>query len=581
MAPPDTPRVFITRVTPEGMFVIQPQHARTPRSRWTLIACVSVGVAAVCGAQREAVLADRADALFAHYNRDDSPGLAVAVVRAGAVVFARGYGLANREQRTRIATSTVFDVGSVTKQFTGMAVAMLAEEGALTLDADIRRYLPEMNQQLPPISVRQLLHHTSGLRDFVGGLRLGGWGEHDPMTRDDVLRFATRQVTLNFPPGTEYSYSNTNYGLLAEIVSRVSGQPFAQFVADRMFRPLGMKDTGFPDSARSSAFASSYVIDPSGRLQLAVNVLNAPGPSSLRTSIDDLVRWVTNFDSGRVGGSAVFAHVRTPGRLNGGVATAYGFGVELQRYRGAHTIEHSGAWAGYTANVLYFQEHQAGVIVLSNLGSVNPIRASRALADIFFADVLGDVLPPPVPPRHDARVDPHVLDRYTGTYRLGPGWYLRVGREGRALTVQANGEPKTNALAISDTAFWVPDYKSLIAFSGDAVPVLRLRDLRGEQVLSAGLTTPAAFDQFAGRYTSDEVSASVTIAVDNRTLVLRTAHGQTTSLAHAWGDDFSGSRYPFSAVTFERDQAGQVVALSVFANERNRNVRFVKRTGGE
>jgi CubicO group peptidase (beta-lactamase class C family) len=545
--------------------------------------CISLSTPAACGAQAPASPADRADALFAPYNQHTSPGLAVAVVRRGAVVFAKGYGLANREERTRISTATVFDVGSVTKQFTGLAVAMLVTEGKLTLDDDIRRYLPEMHSGLPTIAVRQLLHHTSGLRDFVGGLRLGGWAETDPVTSEDMLRFAARQSSLNFPPGSEFSYSNTNYGLLAEIVTRISGQSFTDFVADRISRPLGMKNTGFPNTARASmaTFAPSYVEDAGGQLRPATNALNVPGPSSLRTSVDDLVRWVVNFDSVYVGSRSAFSHIRTSGHLSDGSATAYGFGVELRRYREAVSVEHSGGWAGYTANIMYFPEHQAGVIVLSNLGSINPVRASRALADIFLSDVLGNVAPSVAPPSTDVRIAPAVLDGYAGTYRLGPGWYLRVRREGDALSVQSVGEPKAKTVAAADTMFWVPDYKAFITFSQGATPVLRLRGVVAQRVSSERLAAPAALEQYVGRFASDEVDASVIVAVDHRNLVLRAKHPQATMLRHVWGDDFSGSAYPFSAVTFERDSSGNVLALSVYANDRNRNVRFVKRAGRE
>lgn len=168
----------------------------------------------------------RADALFAKYNKAGSPGLAVAVIRQGEVVFARRYGLADVQRQIPISTSTVFNVGSVSKQFTGLAVAMLVNEGKLSLDADVRTQIPQMQPELPGIRVRQLLQHTSGLRDFIGALRLADVDPRDPISFNQMLNLVTRQKGVNFTPGTQYSYSNANYALLAEIVERVAGKPF-------------------------------------------------------------------------------------------------------------------------------------------------------------------------------------------------------------------------------------------------------------------------------------------------------------------------------------------------------------------
>lgn len=538
---------------------------------------------AAAGAQPAAELARQADALFAQYATGSSPGLAVAVVRRGIVIFQRGYGLADVERRIPITTSTVFDAGSVSKQFTGLAVAMLVTEGALSLNENIRTYLPEMHPSLPAISVRQLLHHSSGLRDFVGGLRLGGLSANDSIGVRQMLRFATHQQSLNFAPGSEYSYSNTGYALLAVIVSRVSGEPFDSFVSERLLRPLAMRQSGYPAS-RSADLpqpAHSYTRAANGPVTLAPNVLNVPGSSSLRTSVDDLILWVRNFDDAKVAGRAAMDLARRPDTLISGAVVQYGFGVELGRYRGAETVEHSGGWAGYTANIMYFPAHQSSIIVLSNFGVVNPIRASRALADVFLADVLGqpDTIARPV--AATVEVAPEVLDRYRGVYRLGPAWYLRIGRDGASLTAQATGEPKARGSARSDTDFWFPHYNSSITFVTDTVPAPALiqRGVRAPRVDERGLTPPASLSGFTGVYHSEELGTTYSVTTSDDRLVLTSAHTGRIVLTHAWGDEFSGSAFPFTAVSFERDGNGSASRLSVYVNDRNRNVVFLKRPG--
>jgi len=273
--------------------------------------------------------ARRVDALFARFNERPSPGLAVAVVRDGKLLLSTGYGLANLEDRVPITSSTVFDIASVSKQFAGLAVAMLVEQGKVRLTDDIRKYIPELPDMGQTITVDHLLHHTSGLRDWPGTLGVAGWRMDDVISFDQILTMAYHQTTLNFKPGDEYTYSNTGYNLLAEMVARVTGQSFRAWTDAHLFKPLGMTSSVFRDDHTLVIphRARGYARQPDSTFRQTPNNLMALGSSSLFSTVDDLAKWVMNFDDPVVGGRNAMAMTRTRGMLNNGSRIPYAFGI--------------------------------------------------------------------------------------------------------------------------------------------------------------------------------------------------------------------------------------------------------------
>ncbi|HEX4932967.1 MAG TPA: serine hydrolase domain-containing protein, partial [Gemmatimonadaceae bacterium] len=323
-------------------------------------------------------LVARVDSLFAPYHRTDAPGLAVAVVRDGRTIFAKGYGMADLEHRVAITPSTVFDVASVSKQFAGMAIAMLVGEGKVRLADDVTRYIPEMSHIGQRITIDHLVHHTSGLRDWPGTLGLAGWRYDDVISFDQILAMAFHQRSLNFVPGSEYTYSNTGYNLLAETVQRVTGQSFRAWTDANLFRPLGMTRTVFRDdhTVVIPDRAMGYTRAPDGRWRAVTNNLTALGSSSMMSTVEDLARWVLNFESMQVGGAQAMALTRTRGVLNDGSTIPYAFGLSHGEYRGAATIGHTGSWAGFATYVVHFPQQRFGVVVLANAPQVNATRAA-------------------------------------------------------------------------------------------------------------------------------------------------------------------------------------------------------------
>jgi len=518
------------------------------------------------------------DSLFAPYNRTDAPGLAVAVVRDGRLVFSKGYGMADLERRVAITPSTVFDVASVSKQFTGLAIAMLVGDGKVRLDDDIRRYVPEMSSIGQPITINHLVHHTSGLRDWPGTLALAGWQFDDVISFDQILTMAYHQRSLNFVPGSEYTYSNTGYNLLAETVQRVTGQSFRAWTDSHLFRPLGMTRTVFRDDPTIVIpdRALGYMRRGDGRWYAVTNNLTALGSSSMMSTVEDLARWVINFDSMRVGGPQAMALTRTRGVLNDGSTIPYAFGLSHGEYRGAPTIGHTGSWAGFATYVVHFPQQHFGVVVLANAPQLNPTRAAQQVTDVFLGSALAPV--PPAPTAATVQLTDASLMAYPGTYKLGPGWYAQVRRSGNVLTIQSSGEGVAQSMARSDSEVFVPDYGASMTFRRDAAGHVTGLVYRGRLAPRMPDREPpiAPIADYAGEYVSDELQARYLVEVNDGALVMRhRRHGRIT-LMRRWGEDYGGSVWFLQSVEFTRDRRGRVTGLMVNMGERSRDIRFTK-----
>lgn len=543
-----------------------------------------VTLSGISSAQAPATLRERrVDSLFAEFTRGTSPGVAVAVVRDGKVLLSKGYGLASLEHRVPITPTTAFDVASVSKQFAGLAVSMLVEQGKVKLTDDIRTYIPELANVGHTITIENLLHHTSGLRDWPGTLALAGWRMDDVISFEQILTMAFNQRSLNFVPGAEYTYSNTGYNLLAEVVKRVTGQSFREWTDAHLFRPLGMVNTHFRDDHTvvipNRAFGYARTAD--GRYASVTNNLTALGSSSLVSTVDDLAKWVMNFDDPKVGGGAAMARTRTRGVLNDGSTIPYAFGISHGEYRGLATVSHSGSWASFATYLVHFPQQRFGVIVLANSGNSNPTRSAHNIADLFLESELGPRAAPATPASAtEVTIAPSLLERYAGIYRLGPGWYIRIRRDGLALRAQASREAEVAMIAQSDTTFWVESYSAPIAFAragaGEGVQLV----YRGRRTPKLVEPPPKAITQlaeFAGVYESGELQASYIVEVRDGALVMRHRRHGIITLTHLWEDDFGSSAWFARSVEFTRDAAGGVVGFAVFVDERSRDIRFDRR----
>jgi CubicO group peptidase (beta-lactamase class C family) len=306
------------------------------------------------------------DSIFAEYNT--TPGVAVAVVKDGAVVFKKGYGLANLEYDIPITPQSVFHIASVSKQFTAFSIYLLKQQRKLSLEDDVRKYIPELPQYGKTIKIKHLLAHTSGLRDQWALLTLAGWQMEDIITTEQILKLAAKQKQLNFETGTRFGYSNTGYTLLAEIVSRISGQSFTDFTTTNIFRPLGMQSTRFNDDFHTviKNRAHSYELVNGTFIERPLHYCTV-GATSLSTTVEDLAKWVNNFDRPIVGDAALIAEFNTVSLLdngqpviwaaNAGDTMYHAKGQLLREYRGLKVRSHGGHDAGFRAVLTTFPEN--------------------------------------------------------------------------------------------------------------------------------------------------------------------------------------------------------------------------------
>jgi CubicO group peptidase (beta-lactamase class C family) len=336
---------------------------------------------------------EKIDRLFECFTIGGSPGCALGVTHNGGLIFKKGYGLANLEYGIPIEPSTIFHVASMSKQFTAMAVTMLASWDKLRFEDNIRDYLPEVPDFGHPITIGQLMHHTSGLRSDLILLILAGYRLEDLIANNDVMELIAGQRDLNFKPGEKFSYCGSGYLLLALLVERVSGNLLNGFCLEHIFKPLGMLNTHFHDDplklVQDRAYA--YYAIETGEYQNAILTCGLTGGTGLYTSIEDLARWDENFYSARVGGTAVIERMHQPACLNDGREIEYAAGLILENYKGKETVVHGGDGAGIHCYMIRFPKHRFSVVVLGNRSDVNARRLAHQVVDIYLFDPEEDV----------------------------------------------------------------------------------------------------------------------------------------------------------------------------------------------
>ncbi len=334
------------------------------------------------------------DEIFSRWT-SSTPGCAVGVAVGGKPVLMKAYGMADLERDVRNTPETIFESGSVSKQFTAMAVQLLAGEGKLSLDDPVRKYVPELPDFGKPITIRHMLSHTSGLRDWGGVEGIAGWPRTTrEYTHAHVIDIVSRQKSLNFDPGTKWSYSNTGFNIAAVIVSRVSGIPFAEFSTQRIFTPLGMTHTSWRDDhtriVKNRAIAYS---EANGGYSIEMPFENVHGNGGLLTTVGDLLIWNENFVSPKVGNPTVITEMTTVGKYNDGRPLDYGLGLYVNDYRGVKNVYHSGSTAGYRAHLNRFPESRTSVAVLCNGSNGDATRAANRVSDVFLSDRLKPAAP--------------------------------------------------------------------------------------------------------------------------------------------------------------------------------------------
>lgn len=368
--------------------------------RFVLLALLASSSPVAGSAQTLALtaLAGQVDQIFSPFT-PDTPGCAVAVYQNGRTILAKGYGSANLEYGVPITPATPFIVGSVSKQFTAAAIALLVEEQRIALTDDVRKYVPELADYGTPITIAHLVHHTSGLRDWWELVALSGLRFDDTYAVTDVLEMTARQRGLNFQPGDRYLYSNTGYIVLGIVVQRVTGKTLREFAAERIFGPLAMTSSHYQDDHTQPVRGRAYAYSPPVNGRYAINVWNNDlvGQGGVMTTVVDLAKWDDNFTTGRVGGQGFLTRQLERGKLNNGTTLNYAFGVTVGTYRGLDLVEHTGSTGGYRAVLTRFPTHKTTVAVLCNVSNAEPATLAHRVADHLLGDAFTAPAPAPAP----------------------------------------------------------------------------------------------------------------------------------------------------------------------------------------
>ena len=546
------------------------------RPSFTVLLLVSV--ATPLAAQTS--LEGRVDSVFRQYASTETPGCAIGVAQHGRILLERAYGMADLERAVPLTISSILEAGSVSKQFTAAAVLLLAQDGKLSLDDPVRRWVPEVPDFGKPLTLRHLLHHMSGLRDWGSITGVAGWPRNSrALDHKLVLQVIGKMRELNFPPGTEYEYSNSNYNLLAIVAERASGESFPAFTRRRIFEPLGMTSTSWRDDAMRVVRGRALSYDKDGTEWKGERAIeNIYGNCCLLTTVGDLLKWNAAFDSTRLGGAGFRAEQERRGVLTNGQTISYAAGLFVDTYRGQPYVAHSGATAGYRANIVRYPDAGVSVAVLCNAGNVEPETLADSVAGMLLT--FGPRTTPAAPVR--AAAPASALADKAGLYRN-----LR-DMQGRRLRVRDGKLETENGVEL------VPVDRAGLTFQTargqrlvfkrradghyDARTVSAENDTVSVEWVPDADTTRAALGAYVGLYESPEAEATVRVALDSAGTGLVMTRVSTSGgpwrLQPLYRDGFV---MPPGPLVFTRDSAKRVTGFR-FTTARVRNLKFERKS---
>jgi len=514
------------------------------------------------------------------------PGCVAGTAVTGAAPVVRAYGLADLEHLVPLMAESILETGSLAKQFTAAAMLLLAQDGKLSIDDDIRRYLPEMPDYGTPITIRHLLTHSSGLREQWTLLALTGNGPgtqvHD---LHKILELASRQRGLNFRPGAEFLYTNTNYALAAMIIERVSGTSLQRFTEQRLFQPLGMRQSRWREDFRTIVPGRAVAYAPAdGGFIANMPFTNVYGNGGLLTTIGDLLRWNAFLDhpSDLPGGEALVAALQTPGKLRNGTPLEYALGLEVTRAHGLRLIAHSGSTAGYKTWLGRYPEKGISVAIMCNNGGVDPVAIGEGIAEEalrasgYVEDRGADPVSSPVPP--SVQASPIDLTPYQGLFRnpvtgelvetkiVGARLMLQ---QGAAWALAPAGEARFQLADGGNLRFGKAKGRVIAFTLGTGASSQRF------VAVAPARMSPAALNAYVGTYYSSELDRRISVVREGNALVMRQPFAVEWQLAPRFADGFTTRLRGTTSFVFVRTRAGKIDGFSVWANGV-RNMKFVR-----
>ena len=538
------------------------------------------------------------DAIFADYDNTTSPGCSLGVVRDGKTIYQRGYGMANLEYGIALSPRSVFRTASVGKQFTAMSIAILDQQGVLSLDDPLSQYFPEFPDWAEEITLRHLVHHTSGIRDYLTLAWLAGKGDEHYYSDEFALDLLARQQHLNFAPGDDHLYSNSGYLLLAHTVQRATGKSLREWAAENMFGPLGMTHSHFHDDHTHIVpdRADGYSPAEDG-FSISMTSLDMVGDGGVYTTVEDFLLWDRNFYDNRLGtgGDELIELVTTPGSLNSDEEMTYGFGLDVDKYRGLGVVSHGGSFVGFRTDTLRFPHQRFSVVVYCNRADANPTQRSKKVAELFLADVMDpeeDLVTQSADESARAQIPAAQLRVWSGHYwneERKSAW--KVAWHDDRLELVASEEDRFDMVQMAEDRFAIqgPWFSAEVTFQEIDDGELQM------SFLYEGATEPRLFESFTprepssedlesyvGTYFSDELGVHYDLAVEGSSLVFRIVRHEAHPLEPLFGETFASKDH--GTFRFQRESDGSVGGFALdarrvrdleFKRQRNRPMEWI------
>lgn len=516
----------------------------------------------------------KVDGLFAKWNTPNTPGCVIGIVRNDSLIYAKGYGLANMEYGVPNTPETIYHMASISKQFTAYAIVLLAQQGKLKLDDDIHKYLPWFPDLKEKITIRHLLNHTSGIRDQWQLLAISGTRLDDVIKQEHIVKLLSKQKALNFKPGDQYTYSNSGFTMLAEIVKSVSGKTLRQFTDSVIFKPLGMNNTHFHDDYTEVVKNRSYSYYPreGGGFNNSILSYSNAGATSLFTNANDLAKWLVNFYKPTVGTAEDIKLLTQKGKLNNGKESDYALGIVVNKFEGWRQYSHNGADAGYRTFATSFPDLKMGFIIFSNVGDFDIGRKGYELTSLFVKDTAKKATKPVASAIDTSKAvlkDVVRAAKFSGNYISEDGAQFSFKLNNQKLYWERYGQTDLLLNAGRDT-FMVanaPDVKFLFSTISPGDTLIKQWWPDGKRSLlkyvSSANYTEKQLQTYTGMYYCPELDCKYGIMLKGRDLILTNNKYEDTKLRLIGKDHLRSDFWWMGHLKILRDNKNQIKGFEV------------------
>ncbi|MCQ9636700.1 beta-lactamase family protein [Chryseobacterium sp. WG23] len=517
----------------------------------------------------------RADSLWSTYKQAETPGMAVAVIKNGKIIYKKTYGLANLESKTPITDSTAFNIASVSKQFTAFIALLAEQEGKLSLDDDIRTYLPELSHLPYKITIRQLANHTHGLPNFSEIKKLQGFGDEFKVNNNEAVKTLLGIKSVNFLPGEQYQYNNTGFTLLAEILRMVYKKDFSQIAKEYVFNPLHMKNTlaiDDPDKIIPNK-AESYQSKGNTFVKLPIGQM-VSGSSNIYATLDDLCKWAANFQNPILGSRMLYNTMQKNTVLSSSKKIEYGLGLQTEKYKGLDIVFHGGGTVGYRTYILHVPSQQFSVVILGNGQGFDGLLITYQLVDFFLKDQ--EIIP--VKPQKTTYA-PSELMQFEGVYELNPGNYLEISTEGKDLYLGTyNHKGKERLQVAGDNKFKITSIPTASLTLSDYSFKFRIADFT-YTAKKINLNPPKAdgmiLNNLVGFYRNEEFNTIYQLLIKNNKLIARHPLNGDIELFPLKPASFYSTTEYFGQLDFKYNKNKEVTEF-ILSGANLLNIRFKK-----